>query len=173
MLRFKNLASGSAGNATLIEAGSGALTSRLLVDCGLNLKNLLERLTQAGVAGEQIDAVFVTHEHSDHISSASQFARRFNLPLWMSQGTYDACFTLGEGSLFETRKKSDPAGLFCCAKDGQPIDLGELQVTPFTVPHDAREPLQLRCTDGARHLGILTDLGHATAHVLDIKSVVR
>lgn len=167
MLRFKNLASGSAGNATLIEAGSGALTSRLLVDCGLNLKNLLERLTQAGVAGEQIDAVFVTHEHSDHISSASQFARRFNLPLWMSQGTYDACFTLGEGSLFETRKKSDPAGLFCCAKDGQPIDLGELQVTPFTVPHDAREPLQLRCTDGARHLGILTDLGHATAHVLD------
>jgi phosphoribosyl 1,2-cyclic phosphodiesterase len=167
VLRFKNLASGSAGNATLVEGGSGASTSRLLVDCGLNLKNLLERLAQAGVAAEQIDAVFVTHEHSDHIGSASQFARRFNLPLWMSQGTYDACFTLGEGSLFESRKKSDPAGLFRCAKDGQAIDLGGLQVTPFTVPHDAREPLQLRCTDGARHLGILTDLGHATAHVLD------
>ena len=166
MLRFKNLASGSAGNVTLVEAGSGALTSRLLVDCGLNLKNLLQRLAQAGVAGEQIDAVFVTHEHSDHIGSASQFARRFNLPLWMSRGTYDACFTHGEGSLFETRKKSEPAALFRCAKDGQPIDLGELQITPFTVPHDAREPLQLRCTDGARHLGILTDLGHATTHVL-------
>ena len=167
MLRFKNLASGSAGNATLVEAGNGHLTSRLLVDCGLNLKTLQERLTVAGVAADDIDAVFVTHEHSDHIGSASQFARRFNIPLWMSQGTYDACFTLGAGSLFETRKKADPAGLFRCAKDGEAIDLGELAITPFTVPHDAREPLQLRCTDGARHLGILTDLGHATAHVLE------
>lgn len=167
MLRFRNLASGSAGNATLVEAGSGHLSSHLLVDCGLNLKTLLERLALAGVEASDIDAVFVTHEHSDHIGAASQFARRFNIPLWMSQGTYDACFTQGAGSLFESRKKSDPAGLFCCAKDGLPIDLGELQVTPFTVPHDAREPLQLHCTDGARRLGILTDLGHATAHVLD------
>lgn len=166
MLRFKNLGSGSAGNATLVEAGSGAFTSRLLVDCGLNLKTLLERLALVGVNPEQIDAVFITHEHSDHIGSASQFARRFNTPLWMSQGTHDACFPAETDSLFEPRKKVAPGDLFRCAQDAQTIDLGELQITPFTVPHDAREPLQLRCSDGARHLGILTDLGHATPHVL-------
>jgi phosphoribosyl 1,2-cyclic phosphodiesterase len=166
MLRFKNLGSGSAGNATLVEASSGAFISRLLVDCGLNLKTLLERLALAGTAPEQIDAVFITHEHSDHIGSASQFARRFNTPVWMSQGTHDACFPPESDSLFEPRRKLAPGDWFRAAVDGQTIDLGELQVTPFTVPHDAREPLQLRCTDGARHLGILTDLGHATPHVL-------
>jgi phosphoribosyl 1,2-cyclic phosphodiesterase len=166
MLRFKNLGSGSAGNATVVEAGNGLTSARLLVDCGLNLKTLLERLAQAGLLAEQIDAVFITHEHSDHIGSASQFAQRFNTPLWMSQGTHDACFAAGASDLFETRRKTDPGDLFRCAKDGQAIDLGEMQITPFTVPHDAREPLQLRCTDGARHLGVLTDLGHATAHVL-------
>ncbi len=166
MLRFKNLGSGSAGNATLVEAGSGSSTSRLLVDCGLNLKTLLERLALAGTAPEQIDAVFITHEHSDHIGSASQFARRFNTPLWTSQGTFDACFPAETDTLFEPRKKVSPGDLFRCAQDGQSIDLGELQITAFTVPHDAREPLQLRCSDGARHLGILTDLGHATPHVL-------
>ncbi len=167
MLRFKNLGSGSAGNATLVEASSGVCTTRLLVDCGLNQKTLLERLALAGVAAEQIDAVFITHEHSDHIGSARQFARRFQTPLWMSQGTFDACFDRASDSLFDATPKPGPAGWFHCAKDAQTIDLGELQITPFTVPHDAREPLQMRCSDGASHLGILTDLGHATPHVLE------
>lgn len=167
MLRFKNLGSGSAGNATLVEASSGRNTSRLLIDCGLNQKTLLARLALAGVAAEQIDAVFITHEHSDHIGSAGQFARRFQTPLWMSQGTFDVCFEKTSGSLFEPARKAEPADWFRCAKDAQTIDLGELQITPFTVPHDAREPLQLRCTDGASHLGVLTDLGHATPHVLE------
>ena len=57
-------------------------------------------------------------------------------------------------------------GLLHTAQDTQPIDIGALQLRPFTVPHDAREPLQLTCSDGARRLGVLTDLGHATAHVL-------
>jgi phosphoribosyl 1,2-cyclic phosphodiesterase len=154
MLRFKNLGSGSSGNATVVEAGSGNHIRRLLIDCGLKPKVLLERLGRAGLAPAQVDAIFITHEHSDHLGCARQWALRHRTPVWMSAGTHLAA---GE---------SDFEGMLRLAQDGVNIDLGELQVTPFTVPHDAREPLQLSCSDGSRKLGVLTDLGHATAHVL-------
>jgi phosphoribosyl 1,2-cyclic phosphodiesterase len=158
MLRFKNLGSGSSGNATLVQA-SGIRTSRLLVDCGLSLKQLAWRLAEAEThcsrsEAKPVEAIFITHEHGDHIGCARQFALLHRIPLWMSHGTYAA---LGS---------PDMDGLLRIAADGQAIDLGELQVTPFTVPHDAREPLQLSCTDGNAKLGVLTDLGHATPHVL-------
>lgn len=154
MLRFKSLGSGSSGNATLVEAG-GSSAFRLLIDCGLGLKQLSMRLAEAGLADADIDAIFITHEHSDHIGCARQFARRYRVPVWMSRGTHE-----GMGS-------PDFDGLLNTARDGQAIDLGGLQIMPFTVPHDAREPLQMTCTDGAAKLGVLTDLGHATAHLLE------
>ncbi len=153
MLRFKSLGSGSTGNATLVEA-TGLRPRRLLVDCGLGIRQLSVRLAQAGLADGDIDAIFITHEHSDHIGCARQFARRHRVPVWMSRGTQE-----GIGL-------PDFDGLLRTARDGEAIDLGELQLMPFTVPHDAREPLQLTCTDGASKLGLLTDLGHATAHLL-------
>lgn len=153
MLRFKNLGSGSSGNATLVQA-SGLRTTCLLVDCGLGLKQLSSRLLQAQLDEQALDAIFITHEHSDHIGCARQLALQHRLPVWMSRGTYEAV-----GS-------PDFDGLLRLTADGQSIDLGELQITPFTVPHDAREPLQLTCSDGQFKLGVLTDLGHATTHVL-------
>ncbi|MBP8091617.1 MAG: MBL fold metallo-hydrolase [Giesbergeria sp.] len=154
MLRFRNLGSGSAGNATVVEGGAGTQVRRLLVDCGLGVRQLQARLGQAGLAPAQIDAVFITHEHSDHIGCARTLALRQRIPVWMSHGTYTAI-----GS-------PDFDGLLRLAHDGQAIDLGTFEALPFTVPHDAREPLQLRCSDGAAHLALLTDLGHASAHVL-------
>ena len=155
MLRFKSLGSGSAGNATVIEGSSGHQVTRLLVDCGLGLKTLDARLARAGLAASQITAIFVTHEHGDHIGCAQALSLREGIPVWMSAGTHAAIGT------------PDFEGRLQTALDGMAIDLGEIKVSPFTVPHDAREPLQLRCTDGARHLGVLTDLGHATPHVLE------
>ena len=76
MLRFKSLGSGSAGNATVVEGASGHHVTRLLVDCGLGLKVLDARLALAGLAASQIDAVFITHEHGDHIGCARQLALR-------------------------------------------------------------------------------------------------
>jgi phosphoribosyl 1,2-cyclic phosphodiesterase len=102
-----------------------------------------------------LGALFITHEHADHIGCAVQFARQHRVPVWMSRGTHAA---IGAPAL---------DGLLHFAADGQAIAVGALQVTPFTVPHDAREPLQLTCSDGQRKLGILTDLGHASSHVLD------
>ncbi len=155
MLRFKSLGSGSSGNATIVQARGMTSTTHLLVDCGLGIRQLDARLAQAGMLAEQIDAIFITHEHADHIGSARQLALRERIPVWMSHGTYTA---IGE---------PDFGGLLRIACDMQPIEVGALQVLPFTVPHDAREPLQLTCTDGARRLGVLTDLGHATSHVLE------
>ena len=157
MLRFKNLGSGSAGNATLIEATCGLQVSRLLVDCGLSVRELTRRLLVADLSIDDIDAVFITHEHADHIGHAKSFALRTGKPVWMSRGTALA------SQLFDWGLSDAQCQL---ASDNQPFELGCLEIKPFTVPHDAREPLQLRCSDGAHHLGILTDLGHGSAHVV-------
>jgi phosphoribosyl 1,2-cyclic phosphodiesterase len=155
MLRFKSLGSGSAGNGTLIESHNGAHTTRVLVDCGFGVRQLDQRLALAGIPAGHIDAIFITHEHGDHVGCAPQWALQHRIPVWMSQGTYAA---IGAPEL---------DGLLQVARDMETIELGGLQLHPFTVPHDAREPLQLRCTHGEAQLGILTDLGHATPHVLE------
>lgn len=155
MLRFKSLGSGSAGNGTLVEAKTGTHTTRVLVDCGFGSRQLDQRLALSGVPAGHIDAIFITHEHGDHVGCAPQWALQHRIPVWMSQGTYAA---IGQPEL---------DGLLHIARDTVNIDLGALQLHPFTVPHDAREPLQLRCMHGDAQLGILTDLGHATPHVIE------
>ncbi len=153
-MRFCSLGSGSTGNATVVEAHSGTSTSRLLIDSGFSLRELDFRLARAGLQGGDLDAVFVTHEHNDHTGCAVAFARRHRLPLWMSRGTWCA---IGE---------PDSDGLLRFARDGQAIAVGDLHVMPYTVAHDAQEPLQLRCSDGAHQLGILTDAGSITPHLV-------
>lgn len=155
VIRVKNLASGSTGNATVVQARDGTRLVHLLVDCGLGIRELDKRLAAAGMLAEQIDGIFVTHEHGDHVGCARAVALRERIPVYMSAGTYAA---IGE---------PDFQGLLRIACDDVPLDFGAMQVRPFTVPHDAREPLQLTCTDGAVRLGVLTDLGHASAHVLE------
>jgi phosphoribosyl 1,2-cyclic phosphodiesterase len=155
MLRFRSLGSGSTGNATLVEATSGGRTTRLMIDCGFGVRQLDVRLASAGLKVSDLDAIFITHEHGDHIGCAHSVSVRHRIPVWMSEGTW-----LATGA-------RDFDGRLNFARDGATIDLGGLSVEPFTVPHDAREPLQLTCGDGARRLGILTDLGHATPYVLE------
>jgi len=155
VIRFCSLGSGSSGNATVVEATSGITTTRLLIDAGFSLRELETRLGRAALAPEDLDAVFVTHEHSDHIGCAVALAARHDLPVWMSRGTWRA---LGEAV-------APPRLRF--ARDGETIAVGDLEVRPFTVAHDAAEPLQLRCGDGDRGVGVLTDLGSITEHMLE------
>ena len=154
MLRFRSLGSGSSGNATLVEARSASRVTRVLVDCGFNQRELGLRLERCGLQPEDLDAIFVTHEHGDHVGCAVPLARRYGIALWTSRGTWRA---IGEPDL---------PGLLHHARDGEPIAIGELELLPYTVPHDAAEPLQLRCSDGAVHLGILTDAGSITPHLV-------
>lgn len=155
-MRFCSLGSGSGGNATLIEAHDGLRTTRLLVDCGFTQKEFEMRLARRGLQPSDLDAVFVTHEHGDHVGCAPALARRHRLPLWTSRGTWRA---IGAPPL-------DP-DLLHFARDGESLALGALTLTPYTVPHDAAEPLQLACSDGASRLGLLTDAGSVTQHLLD------
>lgn len=154
MMRFCSLGSGSGGNATLVEARSGTTTSRVLVDCGFSLRELEARLARIGLAASSIDAVFVTHEHGDHVGCALTLAKRHEIALWTSRGTWHA---IGEPEL---------PGLLNFARDGVAIDIGDVRLLPYTVPHDAHEPLQACFTDGASKLGVLTDSGVSTPHVL-------
>lgn len=156
MLRFRSLGSGSSGNATLLEGRSGNVVTRLLVDCGLGLRVLERRLGQAALSPADIDAIFITHEHGDHVGCVHRLALRERIPVWMSHGTW-----LGHGA-------PDFDGLLNTALHAHPINIGNLCLHPFAVPHDAREPLQLTCTDGATRLGVLTDLGHAPMDVLQV-----
>ena len=154
MLRFRSLASGSSGNATLIEGSDGLHRTRVLVDCGLGLRQLMARLAVEGIGPADLDGIFITHEHGDHIGCAPMLVARYGVPLWTSAGTAQyAAFAGLESALNLVR-------------DGQVFAIGGLQLHPFTVPHDAREPLQLRCTDGDRVLGLMTDIGHVTGHAL-------
>jgi len=151
VLRFTSLASGSSGNATLVEARSGEdePPTRLLVDCGLSLRRLTAALARRGCLPGDLDAVFVTHEHSDHVGGVLALHRRHGTPVWASQGTCTAAFAHAGDSDVDVN----------VACHGERIALGALQLLPFAVPHDAAEPLQLVCCAGDARLGVVTDLG--------------
>ncbi|HET7772891.1 MAG TPA: MBL fold metallo-hydrolase [Burkholderiaceae bacterium] len=155
-MRFCSLGSGSEGNALLVEydSGLGLAPTRILLDCGFGLRALTARLAERSLAPSDLHAIFITHEHGDHVSGAYTVARRIAAPLFMSRGTYLS--SGGEGEGVEAR--------FIRAGEVQPI--GDIEVTPWAVPHDAREPLQYSFSAGGRRLVVLTDLGSITPGVL-------
>lgn len=148
-MRFASLGSGSKGNATVVEAGS----TKVLVDCGFTIKETVKRLAQLGIEPNQLDAILVTHEHADHLKGAMPFSRKFNVPVYMTAGTAK------QGKV----DHSEVLNLFNCH---QSFQLGDLLVNPVAVPHDAREPCQFVFEYQGKVLGILTDLGSLSPHVI-------
>jgi phosphoribosyl 1,2-cyclic phosphodiesterase len=152
-MRFASLGSGSEGNALVVEASSGTTTTRVLLDCGFSAKEIERRLARLDCDVEQLDAILITHEHSDHIGSALTLARKRSLPLYMSWGTARA---IGADSA--------DVDLHVLWGD-ETAAIGDIEVCPYTVPHDAREPLQFVFSDGVNRLGVLTDVGTSTPHI--------
>jgi phosphoribosyl 1,2-cyclic phosphodiesterase len=152
-VRFASLGSGSGGNALLAEAGN----TRIMLDCGFPLREISARLARSGVEPSGIDGILVTHEHGDHGSGVFPLARRFGIPVWLTHGTLAAM-----------RQLQDDIDQGCIVKRIDPyrsFAIGDLTVQPFTVPHDAREPVQYVISDGGSRLGVLTDTGCSTPHI--------
>ncbi|MDE1183953.1 MBL fold metallo-hydrolase [Paraburkholderia sp.] len=157
-MRFASLGSGSEGNSLLVEAQSGATTTRVLLDCGFSAKEVERRLARLGAAPDGLTAILITHEHSDHIGGALTLARKWSIPLYMSWGTARAV-------------GADEADVELNVLWGdEAVAIGDLSVLPYTVPHDAREPLQYVLSDGAQRLGVLTDVGTSTPHISQVLS---
>lgn len=149
--RFASLGSGSRGNATVIEAGS----TTVLVDCGFAARELVSRCAGLGVDPAGLSAILVTHEHGDHMRGVGALARRFGIPVWMTHGTWHAA---DFGAISELNLFSGHASEF---------SIGELQIRPVPVPHDAREPIQFVFASAGLRLGLLTDLGSITPRVVE------
>lgn len=150
-LFFASLGSGSQGNATLVSDGE----THVLVDCGFTLKDTERRLARLGMCPRQLDAILVTHEHGDHIRGVGPLARRYQLPVYLTPGTWRS------GRL----GRIDAAKLHWVTPQCR-LHIKSLAIDPVTVPHDAREPVQFCLSAEGRKLGLLTDLGHPSAHVV-------
>jgi len=149
-MRFASLGSGSQGNALLVESGG----TRVLLDCGFALGEVTSRLSRLGLEPSSLDAIIVTHEHGDHGGGVAKLSSRHDLPVYLTRGTLSG---LGaEGRELGNRKLIDAY---------TPFAIGAIEVTPYTVPHDAREPVQFVLGDGAVRLGVLTDTGQPTPHI--------
>ena len=151
-MRFASLGSGSRGNATLVQHGS----THVLVDCGFSTVEVERRMQRLGTTPEALQAILVTHEHADHIQGVARLARKYSLDVWMTHGTYSR-FAISEPDL--------PVSIFS-AHDV--FAIRDLEVHPYPVPHDAREPAQFVFTEGARKFGLLTDAGSITPHIIEM-----
>lgn len=152
-MRFASLGSGSKGNGTLVAAGD----TLVLVDCGFNRKDSEQRLARLGISPEQLDAILVTHEHGDHAGGVAALSRHYEIPVYLSHGT-------------ATSEKLDGAYHQVRINAGDAFAIGTISVRSIPVPHDAREPVQYRLSAGGLCLGILTDLGSITPHVIEAYS---
>lgn len=153
---FSSLGSGSKGNSTLVRAGA----TLVMIDCGFSLRETVRRLQRLDVEPQQIDAILVTHEHSDHSSGVAALSRKFQIPVYLTHGTAGSSRC---DNSFEQR----------CFNCEDVFDIGELQVKAVAVPHDAAEPCQYLLAWQEYTLGILTDLGSITPHVIENFSVCR
>lgn len=149
-MRFGCLGSGSKGNAWLVQAGD----TRIMVDCGFGPREAGKRLARLGVEVNDLSAILVTHEHSDHGRGAAQLAAKARCPVWLSHGTHAMLDAVGSAP-HSTR----------IIEGRQAFSVGALEITPYPVPHDAREPMQFVFSDGAQRFGLLTDAGHVTSHM--------
>ncbi len=147
-MRFASLGSGSRGNGSIV----ASQTTILLVDCGFHYKEALHRLKRLSLDPEDLDGILVTHEHSDHVSGVEALANRHSIPVYASRGTWI------EIGINRFNKSINIKDFF---------SIGDIDISPVTVPHDAREPLQFVFHCEGTRLGILSDLGSVSSRVIE------
>lgn len=155
-MRFSSIGSGSAGNGLLIEQDS----TRLLLDCGFGLRDAEQRLARISLTPDQLTGILITHEHEDHAGGVFKLARKYRIPVWLTHGTF---------RMIERILPNEPLDLRIIDSHSK-FNINEIEVTPFPVPHDAREPVQYTFSNGDKKLGVLTDTGCSTPHIQEMLS---
>ncbi len=150
-MRFASLGSGSAGNCMVIERGA----TRLLLDCGFAVSEVVKRLQRFDLAPEQITGILLTHEHDDHAKGVFKLAAKYNIPVWLSHGSLRMC----------ERYMPNASVVTNIIDSHTKFQIEQIEITPYPVPHDAREPTQFTFSDGNYKLGVLTDVGASTQHI--------
>ncbi len=145
MVDFISLISGSSGNAAYLADGK----THILIDCGMSGKQLAESLKRIGVSPESLDALLITHEHSDHIKGAGVAARRYGLPIYATEGTRAA---MNIGGVADGQIK--------IIDSSHDFEIGTIGVKAFDIPHDAAEPVGYSFYIGGEKVSLATDIGH-------------
>jgi phosphoribosyl 1,2-cyclic phosphodiesterase len=147
------LASGSSGNSFYVEDERGL---GVLVDMGLSTKTVVERLENAKINPEKVKAIFVTHEHTDHVRGLDVFARKFNTPIFLTKDTARGCFVCSDDSLINF------------IKNNEIVKIGGLEIRAFPKPHDCADPVSysIMSKKEDKTISIITDIGHACKNVV-------
>ena len=153
------LASGSRGNSTLVSSSG----TRLLVDAGLSCRELMRRMLRCCEDPRRLDAILVTHEHADHVGGVHVLARKLKVPVYMTGATHEAYRRSARDSA-GNRIELERLEVFC---SGRTFQIGDIAVTPFTIPHDAVDPVGFTFRSDGIKIGICTDLGYMPPNVRD------
>ena len=151
-MKFASLGSGSKGNATIIDTENGCL----MIDCGFSIKETTRRLERVGKSPQDISAILVTHEHSDHWKGVLPFSSKFSIDVYATAGCYRAVNV--------SPATSELLKVICSHSE---FMINNVHVLPIPVPHDANEPVQYILSYDQYRLGILTDVGNITPYIIE------
>ena len=153
MFKFCSLYSGSTGNSLFVQSDS----TKILIDAGESSKKIEEGLSNINVNVNDIDAILVTHEHSDHVKGLGTLSKKHNIPVYANDNTWN--------SMQEQKNKIilDNIKIFNTNND---FKVGDFTITPFSIPHDAADPCGFNICNGNKKISIATDLGHITEDII-------
>lgn len=154
LFEFSILSSGSSGNSTYI----GTKNTKILIDAGLSGKKIEQALLHINLLPSELDAIFVTHEHSDHIDGVGVLSRRFNIPIFATNGTWDAMKNKIGNISYENKKIIYPEE-YCYVND--------IVIKPFSVSHDANEPVCFAIKNNFKKIVIATDIGYVSKSLIE------
>ncbi|MBR6034241.1 MAG: MBL fold metallo-hydrolase [Clostridia bacterium] len=154
MLNFCSLYSGSSGNCSFAQSSK----TNILIDAGVSTRKIENALSSIKVSPESISAILVTHEHSDHIQSIGNISSKYNIPIYISDGTWNALSQ-------EQKEKISPENHVSFTVD-EKFSIGDLEIFPFSIPHDAADPCGFNIYNGTSKISIATDLGHVTEGII-------
>lgn len=150
MFKFCNLYSGSSGNCSFLETDN----TKILVDCGVSSKKIEEALNSIDVSAKNIDAIVISHEHSDHVKGLSVFCKKYDIPIYANSKTFDNI-----NQDLTARKHIE-------FKSNKEFEIGDIKVFPFSIPHDAVDPCGFNFYHEKNKVSIATDIGHVDNTIL-------